>query len=57
METYFNKQLGIYQMESNINFYKFIFYKPFTENKQHLHLYKMNQYDIYIQGHTLLYKA
>ena len=57
METYFNKQLGIYQMESNINFYKFIFYKPFTENKQHLHLYKMNQYDIYIQGHTLLNKA
>ena len=51
-------------MESNINLYKFIFFKPFSENKQHNYthnwymkqilIYMKKRYNTYINEHTLL---
>jgi len=40
-------------MESNINLYKFIFYKPFSENKQHNYTHNRYMKQILLNNGTV----
>ena len=52
MEIYFDKQVFI-KWRVTLNVFKFIFYKPFIENKQHVHIMGNTN----INARTLLYKV